>query len=167
MNGLETLLGKPIFQALGWTLIHFIWEGALIAILYASVGVLLRRSTANVRYAAGCIAMLMMLIAPAVTIFVVTRVQGPSLFSEPAAIVTNSQTASVSALSRDDRLATGFVASQVEPASAPQASPMTQWAADRLPLAMPWFLGLHGPPAQTTSNQPNGTALAGKAPYSL
>src|SRR5436190_328185 len=86
--------------------------------------------------------MLMMLIAPAVTIFVVTRIQGPSLFSEPAAIVTNSQTASVSALSRDDRLATGFVASQVEPASAPQASPMTQWAADRLPLAMPWFLGL-------------------------
>ena len=142
MNGLETLLGKPIFQALGWTLIHFIWEGALIAILYASVSVLLRRSTANVRYAAACIAMLMMLIAPAVTIFVVTRVQEPSLFSEPAAIITNSQTARVSALSGDDRLAIGFVASEVEPASAPQASPMKYWAADRLPRAMPWFLGL-------------------------
>ena len=142
MNGLEMLLGKPIFQALGWTLIHFIWEGALIAIIYASVSVLLRRSTANVRYAAACIAMLMMLIAPAVTMFVVTRVQEPLLFGEPAAIVTNSQTASVSALSVDDRLATGFIASEVEPASAPQASPMKQWAADRLPRAMPWFLGL-------------------------
>lgn len=142
MNGLETLLAKPIFQALGWTLIHFIWEGALIAILYASVNVLLRRSTANVRYAAACIAMLMMLTAPAVTIFVVTRMQGPPLFGGPAAIVTNSQTASVSALSQDDRLATGFVTSEVEPASAPKASPMTQWAADGLPRAMPWFLRL-------------------------
>lgn len=142
MNGLETLLGKPIFQALGWTLIHFIWEGALIAILYASVSVLLRRSTANVRYAAACIAMLMMLIAPAVTIFVVTRVQEPSLFGEPAAIVTNAQTASVSPLSVDERLATGFTASEVEPASAPQALRMKQWAADRLPRAMPWLLAL-------------------------
>jgi beta-lactamase regulating signal transducer with metallopeptidase domain len=141
MNGLEMLLDKPIFQALGWTLIHFIWEGALIAIIYASVRVLLRRSTANVRYAAACIAMLVMLTAPAVTIFVVTRVQEP-LLSEPAAIVTNSQTASESALATSDQLATGFVASEVEPASAPQASPMKQWAADQLPRAMPWFLGL-------------------------
>jgi beta-lactamase regulating signal transducer with metallopeptidase domain len=142
MNGLEMLLGKPIFQALGWTLIHFIWEGAVIAIIYAGVSVLLRRSTANVRYAAACIAMLMMLIAPAVTMFVVSRVQAPSLFGEPPALVTNSQTASVTALSMDDRPATGLIASEVEPAVALQASPMKQWAADRLPRAMPWFLGL-------------------------
>src|SRR5216683_2413995 len=138
MNGLELLLGKPIFQALGWTLIHFIWEGALVAILYASVSLLLRRSTANVRYAAACVAMLMMLIAPAVTMFVVTRVQEPSLFVESAAIVTNSQTARVSALYVDDRFAMNPVASEVEPALAPRASPMKQWAADQLPRAMPW-----------------------------
>ena len=49
MNAIEMLLDKPIFQALGWTLIHFIWQGALIAIVYASASVLLRRLTANVR----------------------------------------------------------------------------------------------------------------------
>lgn len=141
MTGLETLLGKPIFQALGWTLIHFIWEGALIAILYAIVCVLLRRSTANVRYAAACLAMLMMLIAPAVTMFVVTRIQEPVVLGEPAAMV-NSQRLSGRAQSLDDRLATGFVASEAAAVSAPQALPMKQWAADRLPLAMPWFLGL-------------------------
>src|SRR6185295_18194994 len=67
MNAIETLLDQPIFQALGWTLIHFIWQGALIALLYLSVSVLLRRWAANVRYAAACGAMLLMLIAPAVT----------------------------------------------------------------------------------------------------
>src|SRR2546422_375375 len=72
MNAIETLLDKPIFQALGWTLIHFIWQGALIAILYVSVSVLLRRFTANVRYAAACTAMLLMLIAPAATMLAIS-----------------------------------------------------------------------------------------------
>ena len=49
MNSIETLLDQPIFQALGWTLIHFIWQGALIAVLYLCVSVLLRRFAANVR----------------------------------------------------------------------------------------------------------------------
>ena len=142
MNGLETLLGKPIFQALGWTLIHFIWQGALIAIIHAGVSVLLRRSTANARYAAACVAMLMMLTAPAVTIFVVTSVQEPSILSEPAAFVSNTQPSSARTLSVDDKLAPGFIEAEPEPAAVLQTSPMKQWAADRLPRAMPWFLGL-------------------------
>ena len=142
MNGLEILLGKPIFQALGWTLIHFIWQGALIAIIHAGVSVLLRRSTANARYAAACVAMLMMLLAPAVTIFVVTSVQEPSLSSEPAALVSNTQPSGARTLSVDDKLAAGFIESEPETAAVLQTSPMKQWAADRLPRAMPWFLGL-------------------------
>src|SRR4030095_9624191 len=142
MNGLETLLDKPILQALCWTLIHFIWEGALIAIIYAAVSVLLRRSTANVRYAAACVAMLMMLLAPVVTLFVVTRVQQPAFIDEPSAIVTTSQTPGVSAQSVDDKQTAGSITSEVEPAAAAQTSPVKQWAADRLPRAMPWFLGL-------------------------
>ena len=49
MNAIETLLDQPIFQALGWTLIHFIWQGALIAVLYLSVSVLLRRCACSGR----------------------------------------------------------------------------------------------------------------------
>jgi beta-lactamase regulating signal transducer with metallopeptidase domain len=142
MNGIETLLDRPVFQALGWTLIHFVWEGALVAILYASVSVLLRRSTANVRYAAACGAMLLMLIAPAATMFAVSRDLMPSFGGAPAVTGDNAQTSSVIGRSADDQQFAGFVTSEVQSASVSQGSPMKQWAADRLPRAMPWLLAL-------------------------
>jgi len=140
MNVIETLLDKPIFQALGWTLIHFIWQGALIAILYVSVSVLLRRFTANVRYAAACGAMLLMLIAPAATMFAVIRGQAPSLAGASSETIGQAQPANVIALSTDDQQ--GIVTSKVEPAAASHGSPMKQWAVERLPLAMPWLLAV-------------------------
>jgi beta-lactamase regulating signal transducer with metallopeptidase domain len=48
-------------QTLGWTLIHFLWEGTIVAILLASALVLLRRSWPRTRYAASCAAMVLML----------------------------------------------------------------------------------------------------------
>jgi len=147
MNGIETLLGKPVFQALGWTLIHFIWEGALVAILYASVSVLLRRSTANIRYAAACVAMLLMLIAPAVTMFAVSRALNPSQVSAAEARSGNAQPTSVVTLTVDDGQVAGLqvagsVVSEDQSTSSLQVSPMKQWAADHLPRAMPWLLAL-------------------------
>lgn len=141
MNGIEMLVTKPIFQALGWTLIHFIWEGALVATLYASVSVLLRRSTANVRYATACIAMLLMLIAPAATMLAVSGAQEPSVAGESAAIEL-AQAASAIARSAEYQPLSGLVTPKVEPAPASKASPMKRWAADRLPPAMPWLLAV-------------------------
>lgn len=69
----QTLLSQPIFQALGWALVHFIWQGALVALLYASVRVVLQRRTSNVRYAAACGAMLLMLALPITTTLVIKR----------------------------------------------------------------------------------------------
>jgi beta-lactamase regulating signal transducer with metallopeptidase domain len=135
MNGIETLLGKPVFQALGWTLIHFIWEGALVAVLYASVSVLLRRSTANIRYAAACVAMLLMLIAPAATMFAVSQTQTASPAGAPVAMSENVQVSSAA------RSAT-FASSESRSASSAQPSVLKQWADDRLPVAMPWLLAI-------------------------
>jgi bla regulator protein BlaR1 len=50
-------------EALGWTLLHFLWEGAGIAVLLAGALALLRNARANVRYAASCGAMLLMLVS--------------------------------------------------------------------------------------------------------
>ena len=47
MNSFEVLLTKPLLQALGWALVHFIWQGALVALLYAGVVTLLRRRAAS------------------------------------------------------------------------------------------------------------------------
>ena len=73
MNSLEMLLAKPIFQALGWALVHFIWQGAIVAILYAGVAAMLRKRAANVRYTVACAAMLLMLALPIATIFVISQ----------------------------------------------------------------------------------------------
>src|ERR1043165_858955 len=67
MNSLEVLLTKPLFQALGWALVHFIWQGALVALLYAGLATLLRRRAASLRYGVACAAMLLMLMLPVAT----------------------------------------------------------------------------------------------------
>jgi beta-lactamase regulating signal transducer with metallopeptidase domain len=52
---------------LGWTLIHFLWQGALIALVLAGALALLRRSGSRTRYAVSCAAMLLMVISASVT----------------------------------------------------------------------------------------------------
>jgi beta-lactamase regulating signal transducer with metallopeptidase domain len=57
---------NPI-DALGWTLLHFVWQGALIATLLAGALAFLRRGGSGIRYAASCAAMLLMLVCATVT----------------------------------------------------------------------------------------------------
>ena len=47
---------------LGWTLIHFLWQGTAIALALAMGLAVLPRRAARIRYAAGCFALLLMLI---------------------------------------------------------------------------------------------------------
>src|SRR5689334_17994060 len=56
--------GGEMNQALGWTLLHFVWQGAAVALLLAAVLPAVR--TARVRYGAACFAMLAMAAAFAV-----------------------------------------------------------------------------------------------------
>ncbi len=57
-------------HSIGWTLLHFVWQAALIAGLFAVVG---RRAGARLRCAAATLALLAMLAASAVTFSVVAR----------------------------------------------------------------------------------------------
>jgi uncharacterized protein (TIGR03435 family) len=50
---------------LGWTLVHFLWQGALLAALYAAVRSLVSRTEG--RYALACVALAAMMAAPVVT----------------------------------------------------------------------------------------------------
>jgi len=64
MRVMELLSAQPWVERLGWTLIHFLWQGALIAALYA----IARRSrSAQRRYLLGCVALVAMVAAPLVT----------------------------------------------------------------------------------------------------
>jgi GWxTD domain-containing protein len=58
MTVLESWAQTPAVTALGWTLIHFLWEGAAIALVLAAALGMARSSRA--RYAAACLAILAM-----------------------------------------------------------------------------------------------------------
>lgn len=54
--------------ALGWSLVHFLWQGLLIGVLYAAVCGLLGRERSHARYAAGLVALAAMALAPILTL---------------------------------------------------------------------------------------------------
>jgi GWxTD domain-containing protein len=60
MSLLEIWVHTPAAAALGWTLVHSLWEGAVVALLLGAALLLLRSS--NARYIAGCAAMLALLV---------------------------------------------------------------------------------------------------------
>src|SRR5439155_22842384 len=64
MKSIETM---PVVAALGWTLIHFIWQGAIVALFLAIVKAALKNRTANLRYLASCVALLLMFALPLIT----------------------------------------------------------------------------------------------------
>ena len=53
MNTTELLTG-PLAQAIGWALLHLLWQGAIVAGILAAALALLSRSSANTRYAVSC-----------------------------------------------------------------------------------------------------------------
>ena len=67
MNAIEHLLQQPAAQAIGWALLQFVWQGALLGLLSAVALFALRRSAADVRYVVAAIGLSLMLTMPAVT----------------------------------------------------------------------------------------------------
>jgi uncharacterized protein (TIGR03435 family) len=68
MNTVQLLAAQPWVERLGATLLHFLWQGAAIAALYAVARRFTARSTApHVRYVLACAALAMMAAAPVLT----------------------------------------------------------------------------------------------------
>jgi uncharacterized protein (TIGR03435 family) len=65
---MNTLFNNPAVQALGWALLHFVWQGALLAVTLFLANLITK--SARIRYAAGCAVMFLM---PAVFLATVLR----------------------------------------------------------------------------------------------
>jgi GWxTD domain-containing protein len=65
MRVLEYLIATPLAGAVGWTVLHSLWEGAIVSAVLGAVLLIFR--SPRLRYAAACMAMLAMLGAFAVT----------------------------------------------------------------------------------------------------
>jgi len=63
---MSLVLAHPYAQALAWALIHFVWQGAAIALTLVTIQ-RLGRLAATARYTSGVVAMAVMLVVPSPT----------------------------------------------------------------------------------------------------
>jgi VWFA-related protein len=73
MNGIQAFTSEPWVTRLGWTLLHFLWQGTAIALLYAAVRFLFARTlSAHARCTLACAALLAMAVAPPLTFLIIS-----------------------------------------------------------------------------------------------
>ena len=83
MTFLSHILSAAPAERIGWTLLHSLWQFALLAALLAGALELLRRRSANLRYLVGCLALAAMLAAGATT-FCLLPAAAPPTASVPS-----------------------------------------------------------------------------------
>src|SRR5215467_10840873 len=84
MTTLARGISPELLQTLGWTLLHFVWQGAALAAVFAVANAVCRRATT--RYALAVITLALMMAAPAVTFVELTRQTVPAVsFGAPGA----------------------------------------------------------------------------------
>lgn len=102
MTHFASWISPDVLRALGWSLVHFLWQGAAIAALLAAGMALCR--TATTRYALAVAALVLMLAAPVITFAVLSHNSGtasslapavslssvPNIFSHPFAAASGS-----------------------------------------------------------------------------
>ncbi len=87
MSAIQILSSQPWVERLGWTLVHFLWQGVSIAIPYAAARrSVARTSSPNVRHLIACAALAAMMAAPLLT----WGLMGPSDASPDAAYLIRS-----------------------------------------------------------------------------
>jgi beta-lactamase regulating signal transducer with metallopeptidase domain len=77
MRNLATGISPELLQALGWTLLHFVWQGAGLAALFAVANTLCRRATT--RYALAVMTLGLMMAAPVITFTGMLRQSDPAV----------------------------------------------------------------------------------------
>ena len=67
MSTIPAILNGPLAQAIGWALVHLLWQGVLVAAILAAGLALLQRRSANARYLASCSALVALLLLGSIT----------------------------------------------------------------------------------------------------
>ncbi len=68
MNFPAGIADHPLAQRVGWVLLHSLWQGALVGAAFGLARQGLRRRSAQVRYVAGCLALVLLAAGPATTL---------------------------------------------------------------------------------------------------
>ncbi|HEX3570589.1 MAG TPA: TonB family protein [Acidobacteriaceae bacterium] len=86
MNFVQGPLTHALTHALGWTLVHFLWQGALVAVVLWCVLALMAESSADARYAASCVGLLAMVVCPALTFVRLASLESKATLAQAGAV---------------------------------------------------------------------------------
>ena len=128
MNSISWLSRGEII-ALGWTLLHFCWQGTAVAVAYSVADRMTSRATSGVRYAVALIALLLMPIVVAATFVEEMRIAAP-------AHVNDAATATIPRLPLDGRH--GPVLQEIPLTLSLAVNQPNSWLAARTERVLPW-----------------------------
>lgn len=136
------LILKPLFDAAGWALVHSLWQGALVAVLYACFAALVPRRAAGVRYAGGVAALLLLLLLPVLTaglsphtrrdLFARESVPPEGAWSDPGGAAARAP--------RAGKEPSAYAPDGSASASVPAAAAWRARAEERLTALLPWLV---------------------------
>ncbi|GAA3946183.1 M56 family metallopeptidase [Hymenobacter algoricola] len=136
MNWLENALSPALVRALGWTLVHSLWQGAVVGLALVGLLLVLRRHSAQVRYNVACVAL-----ATMVGLALVTFVRHYSIaLANPAVVAAAPLPAASAGVSPDFLQSSAAATEAVVTGSGPS---WLQYFDNNLPLIVAaWLLGL-------------------------
>lgn len=133
-------LSQPLWQRLGLTLVHFLWQGLAVAVLVGVLVGVLRLNHGNARYAVYLLAFIAMMVCPVATFTAIdTPISPNSGFVTGAEFAEVVDSSSYTALSAGDILPESENSSPAMPTSA-DSIPLGQRISDWLNVSMPWVL---------------------------
>lgn len=128
------LLRLPLVQALGWALVHFLWQGTLLVVVVRALLLLLARASARTRYNVACAGFVAMAALPLATgVAMYPRAEAAAAPVAPAA------GESAGPVVRVIQVRPGGVAEEVPAAAAPASAPRSSWVARIEAAVRPWL----------------------------
>ncbi len=85
-----SLAQSEIVAAIGWTLLHSLWQGALVGIVFAALRGLIPVANSRVRYANGLFAMALLLLLPLATLYAMLAAPAPADVVLESVVVVDS-----------------------------------------------------------------------------
>lgn len=128
MNALSGMFCAAPVERLGWTLLHSVWQFAVIAFILWAMSLLLKRRSANLRYALSCATLAAMVAASGLTFQLLPDAPHPTRPSQPtpslAAIETPAPVLTSVAEREPNRQPSSTILATVpEPTPPPVSSP--------------------------------------------
>jgi len=105
MTTITALLNHPLMGEFGWTLLHSLWQGALIGLIFLVLRLALRRQSASLRYLAGCACLALL---PAASVLTFIHETTPAPGAEVVSYAVSGPVREVASLRNLDSLGTPF-----------------------------------------------------------